>query len=140
LIVIDTSVALAFMDRGDKHHDAVVSWMEADNHELVTTPFVVAELDHLVFRQGGVAAARALRDDLDNGAYLVEWWPKAIQGTIAVARRHESMRLGLTGASLVALAGRLQTTSIATLDERHFRALRPAWGGDSFTLLPADAS
>jgi predicted nucleic acid-binding protein len=139
LIVIDTSVALAFMDRRDNRHDAVVSWMEADNHELVTTPLVVAELDHLVFRQGGVAAARALRDDLDNGAYLVEWWPRAIHETIAVARRHESMRLGLTDASLVALAGRLQTTSIATLDERHFRALRPAWGADSFTLLPADA-
>jgi predicted nucleic acid-binding protein len=139
LIVIDTSVVLAFMDRRDAHHDAVVRWMQAGDHELATTPLVAAELDHLVFRQGGVAAARALRDDLYNGAYLLEWWPDAIHETIIVARRHESMQLGLTDASLLALAGRLQTTSIATLDERHFRALRPVWGSDSFTLLPADA-
>ena len=139
MIVIDTSVVLAFMDRRDTHHDAVVRWMQADDHELATTPLVAAELDHLVFRQGGVAAARALRDDLYNGAYLLEWWPNAIHETIAVARSHESMQLGLTDASLLALAGRLQTTSIATLDERHFRAVKPVGGAASFTLLPADA-
>lgn len=139
MIVVDTSVVLAFMDRSDNHHDAVVRWMRADDHELATTPLVAAELDHLVFRQGGVAAARALRDDLHNGAYLLEWWPNAIHETIAIARRHESMQLGLTDASLVALAGRVHTTSIATLDERHFRALKPVLGADSFTLLPADA-
>ena len=139
MIVIDTSVVLAFMDRRDGHHDAVAKWMQAEDRELATTPLVAAELDHLVFRQGGVAAARALRDDLYNGAYLLEWWPNAIHETIAVARRHESMQLGLTDASLLALAGRLQTTRIATLDERHFRAITPLWGADSFTLLPADA-
>ncbi len=139
MIVLDTSVVLAFMDRRDSYHDAVVSWMQADDHELATTPLVVAELDHLVFRQGGLAAARALREDLDSGAYLLEWWPDAIHETIALARRHESMQLGLTDASLLALAARLRTTSIATLDERHFRAVKPVWGPDSFTLLPADA-
>jgi predicted nucleic acid-binding protein len=139
LIVIDTSVVLAFMDRRDAQHDAVVRWMQADDDELATTPLVVAELDHLVFRQGGVAASRALGEDLDSGAYLLEWWPDAIHETIALARRNESMQLGLTDASLLALAGRLRTTSIATLDERHFRALKPVWGPDSFTLLPADA-
>jgi hypothetical protein len=32
--------------------------MQAEEQELVTTPLVVAELDHPVFRQGGLAAAR----------------------------------------------------------------------------------
>jgi predicted nucleic acid-binding protein len=138
LIVIDTSVVLAFMDRRDGNHDAAASWMDANGEELVTTPLVVAELDHLVLRQGGPAAARALRDDLDANAYQLEWWQSAIHEAIAVARRHESMNLGLTDASLVALAARLETTSIATFDERHFRVLRPASGAKSFTLLPAD--
>jgi predicted nucleic acid-binding protein len=139
LIVLDTSVALAFMDRRDANHDRVREWMQAQAQELSTTPLVVAELDHLVHRQGGAAAARALREDLDSGAYLVEWWPAAMHETIALARHHESMELGLTDASLLALTARLQTTAIATLDERHFRALKPATGGEPFTLLPADA-
>ena len=138
MIVLDTSVALAYMDRQDSNHEPVRDWMQSLEQELVTTPLVMAELDHLVLRAGGAAAARALREDLDNGAYQLEWWPTATRDTVEVARTHESMQLGLTDASLVALAAYLHTTSIATLDERHFRALRPLTHGDVFTLLPAD--
>jgi hypothetical protein len=140
LIVIDTSAVLAFMDRRDTNHQRIREWMQTQQQELITTPLVIAELDHLVFRQGGPSAAHALREDLNNGAYLIEWWPTAINETIAHAKRHESMELGLTDASLLALAAHLQTTSIATLDERHFRTLKPTSGGETFTLLPADAS
>jgi predicted nucleic acid-binding protein len=139
LIVLDTSVVLAFMDRRDANHGPVREWMQECRQELSTTPLVVAELDHLVFRQGGAGAAQALREDLDGGAYQVEWWPAAIHETIAAAARYESMELGLTDASLLALAARLKTTAVATLDERHFRALKPLSGGEAFTLLPADA-
>jgi predicted nucleic acid-binding protein len=139
LIVLDTSVVLAFMDRGDANHEPVREWMQEQDQELATTPLVIAELDHLILRQGGASAARALRKDLDEGAYLVEWWPAAMHETIALAERHRSMDLGLTDASLLALAAHLQSTRIATLDERHFRALKPQSNSDAFTLLPADA-
>jgi predicted nucleic acid-binding protein len=139
LIVLDTSVVLAFMNRRDANHELVREWMQPQDDELVTTPLVVAELDHLVRGQGGAGAARALREDLEVGAYLLEWWPAAIHETVALAKRYESMDLSLTDASLLALATRLQTTSVATLDERHFRAVRPLSGSDAFTLLPADA-
>lgn len=139
MIALDTSVVLAFMDRRDTNHEHVREWMQTQKQELITTPLVVAELDHLVSRQGGPGAARALREDLESGAYLVEWWPTAIHDTVAHAKSHESMGLGLTDASLLALAARLRTIRIATLDERHFRALKPTSGGEAFTLLPADA-
>jgi predicted nucleic acid-binding protein len=140
LIVLDTSVVLAFMDRRDTDHEIVRAWMDESEDELVTTPLVVAELDHLVFRQGGAAAAKTLREDFGEGAYVVEWWQSAIHETIAVAERYESMEIGLTDASLIALAARLQTVEIATLDERHFRAVRPMTDGeDAFTLLPYDS-
>jgi uncharacterized protein len=140
LIVIDTSVVLAFMDQRDSDHESVREWMEGVEEELCTTPLVLAELDHLVSRQGGSTAAGALREDFQEGAYLLEWWRTALQDTIGVARLYESIGLGLADASLVALAGHLGTTRIATLDERHFRAVRPPAGSsDSFTLLPADA-
>lgn len=127
------------MDRRDANHEPVRKWMQEQNQELATTPLVVAELDHLVLRHGGAGAARALRSDLDSGAYLVEWWTTALHETIALANLHESMELDLTDASLLALSARLQTNRIATLDERHFRTLKPQSNGDAFTLLPADA-
>ena len=89
--------------------------------------------------RGGPAAGEALREDLVAGAYLLEWWPGAITAIAAVAERYADHRLGLTDASLVSLAERFAITSIATLDERHFRAIRPLAGGDAFRLLPADS-
>ncbi len=127
------------MDRDDADHDRVREWMRNQENELSTTPFVVAELDYLVARRGGAEVSRVLREHFERGAYLVEWWPTAIHETVAIARRYESIELGLTDASLIALAARLQTTTIATLDERHFRAVKPLSGADAFTLLPADA-
>lgn len=139
MIVLDTSVVLAFMDRRDADHGSVRDWMERQQGELVTTPLVLAELDHLILRQGGTTAARAMREDFANGAYTVEWWPSALRDAVAVANRYESMELGLADASLVALADRLQTTRVATLDERHFRAVRPlAEPRGAFELLPLD--
>lgn len=38
----------------------------------------------------------------------------------------------------VVLAARYDTNRILTLDERHFRALRPLRRGRSFRLLPQD--
>jgi uncharacterized protein len=140
LIVLDTSVVLAFMNRRDADHGVVRDWMERTDDALSTTPLIVAELDHLVLASGGASAASALRDDLVRGAYQVEWWSSALPDTIAAARRYESMELGLADASLIALAAHLGTTKIATLDERHFRTVRPLTGKvGAFTLLPKDS-
>jgi uncharacterized protein len=140
VIVVDTSVVLAFMDRSDDDHELVRDWLDGQGDELATTPLIVAELDHLVSRQGGPAAVRGLHADLDSGAYAVRWWPAAIHETIAVASRHQQMQLGLADASLIALAAHLGSTRIATLDERHFRAVKPLAGAEAFTLLPADGT
>ena len=140
MIVLDTSVVLAVMDRRDVNHERVRDWVDGVRDELCTTPLVLAELDYLVPKRGGSAAAQALRDDFQDGAYLVEWWRSALRETTAAARLYESIDLGLTDASLIALAAHLETTRVATLDERHFRAVRPLSGdATSFTLLPADA-
>jgi predicted nucleic acid-binding protein len=58
---------------------------------------------------------------------------------VRVAEQHADGALGLADASLVVLAQRLDTIRIATLDERHFRAIRPLTGGEAFRLLPRDA-
>jgi uncharacterized protein len=136
-VVLDTSVVVAFMNRRDEDHEKVVTWMEMTREDLVTTPLIVAEIDHLVSRGGGVGAAHAFYEDLTAGAYSVEWWPEAVIEIVEVASNNPD--IGLVEASLFALAARLGTMRIATLDERHFRAVRPLTGEAAFTLLPADA-
>lgn len=47
--------------------------------------------------------------------------------------------LGLTDATVVVHAQDYRTLDLFTVDQRHFRAIKPLWGGDSFRLLPFDA-
>lgn len=138
MIVIDTSVIVAYMSASDDYHEHVSAWLEAADDDLATTPLIVAEVDHLVSARGGRAAVSALRADLASGAYLVEWWRSAIASAVKVAERYGDNALGLADASLVVLAERLDTVDIATLDERHFRAVRPLAAGKAFRLLPID--
>jgi predicted nucleic acid-binding protein len=134
-VVLDTGVVLALYDRADAGHAPVARWIEVLDEDLVTTPLAVAEMEQAVTRRGGEAGRKALRRDLRVGAYSVRWWADGLAETLEVARRHPS--LDLIDASLVALAGLLRTSRIATFDE-HFRSLTPS-RGEPFTVLPADA-
>ncbi len=126
------------MDSADQRHEEAVSWYREIDDELATTPLVVAEADHLASARAGIDALKAYRNDLTAGAYLIEWWPTAVKESVDVANRYADSGVSLTDASIVALAARLDTESIATFDERHFRTLRPLKGGSVFKLLPAD--
>jgi predicted nucleic acid-binding protein len=139
VIIVDTSVIVAYMNSADEHHEAVSVWLDEADDYLATTPLIVAEVDHLIATRGGEKALGALRADLLAGAYLVEWWQSAIASTVQVAERYVDNGLSLADASLVALAERLETIDVATLDQRHFRSVRPLTGGTAFRLLPADA-
>lgn len=139
MIVVDTSFVYALLDRRDARHDESAAWYRTLDAELVTTPLVLAEADHLAVTRAGPVAARALRRDVAAGAYGIEWWPSAAAESVEVAERHAALGLGLTEASLVALAARVGTTEVASFDERHFRAVAPASGEAAFRLLPLDA-
>lgn len=137
MIVLDTSVAYALLDGADRRHDEVAAWYRRVDEDLVTTPLVIAELDHLAAR-AGTGAVRGFRRDLAAGAYGVEWHPTLLSVSIDVADKYGDLAVGLTDASLVGLADRIDSNRIATLDERHFRAMRPISGAPAFHLLPAD--
>ena len=139
MIVVDTSVVVAYMNAADDYHATVADWLDGAEDDLATTPLIIAEVDHLVGARGGPTARQALYRDLVAGAYLVEWWPGAITAVVKAAEQYLDTGLGLADASLVVLAERLETIEIATLDERHFRVVRPLAGGKAFRLLPADA-
>jgi uncharacterized protein len=135
-VVLDTSVVIALMRARDSEHERVREWLATLDDDLVTSPLAIAEMDQHAAALGP-DFSRGLWADLDSGAYAVRWWADAMAETIEVVRRHPE--IGLTDASLVALAARLRSNRIATLDLDHFRSLTTP-DGEGFVLLPADAS
>lgn len=138
-LVCDTSGLLAALDRSDPDHQACVAVLEAHPGPFLLSPLVLAELDYLLRLRLGPGAARIVGDDVGAGAYeLASLTATDIAESVTVGRAYGDLNLGLTDASLVVLAARAGTRSLITLDERHFRAVRPHQGG-AFELLPADA-
>jgi uncharacterized protein len=86
----------------------------------------------------GVQAGRALLDEVAGGAYdLVPFGVTEVAAAAELVGRYGELRIGLADASIAVIAAAARTTRLLTLDERHFRSMRPLWG-DAFTLLPAD--
>lgn len=137
-LVCDTSGVLAALDRSDPRHVACAAVLGGHDGPLILSPLVLAELDHLVRTRLGVPAARALAEDVGAGAYdLAALSAADITVCAEIDKKYGDLGLGLTDASLVVLAARVDTVALLTLDERHFRAVRPL-DGRAFWLLPAD--
>jgi uncharacterized protein len=138
VIVLDTSGLLAALDADQRHHQRAREALDADPGPFLLSPFVLAELDYLLLTRVGVEAETALLREVASGAYeLVAFGADDVAVAAELVARYRKLRLGVADASVAVIAARWKTTRLLTLDERHFRSVRPLWG-KSFALLPAD--
>jgi predicted nucleic acid-binding protein len=138
MIVLDTSGLLAAIDSSQRRHQSARRALESDAGPLLLSPFVLAELDYLLSTRIGVEAETLLLNEVAEGAYVLEGFgPDEVRATIELIERYQELGIGLADASIVVIDGRAGTTRILTLDERHFRAIRPL-RGRVFQLLPKD--
>jgi hypothetical protein len=139
LIICDTSGIVAAYSATDKRHDQVTKALRAEPGPLVLSPFVLAEVDYLVSSRAGVQGELKVLSDVAAGVYrLAAFDGDDVARAAEVVQRYRDMDIGLADASIVVLAARFRTDRLLTLDERHFRAIRPLHA-DAFALLPADA-
>lgn len=131
--VLDTSVIVASINVRDPFHTRCRALFDAGAFDVVIPVLCVAEVAHLVLRDLGPEVEARFIDSLS--ALAVESpaddWPRIAE----ITRMYADFPLGAVDASVVALAERLGTDVVMTLDHRHFRAIRPAHV-EAFTLLP----
>jgi uncharacterized protein len=140
-IVIDTSAILALYDEDQAGHAEVGNLVTATTESLAVSPMVVAEADYMLSTRLGPDGALAFARDVAAGAFDLADWGVADHGAaLAVVGRFVAGKdhIGITDAGNVVLADRYRTNRLLTLDQRHFRLLRPISGPDHFALLPFD--
>ena len=119
MIVADTSAILALMDVGNPHHVPLRSAFRADREDWIIPAAVLPELDYLSANRLGPAAAAAVRADLADGRYVVEWGEAAdLERALELGRAHGGLSLRLVDGIVMAMAERLEARAIATLDLR----------------------
>lgn len=124
-LILDTGPLLAALDVADPDHERCAALLVDAREDLAVPALVLAELDYWCAQRLGLDAWLVFLDDVLAGAYGIE---APTIGDLARCRELQERyaNLGLVDASVVALAERLGEPKVATLDERHFRAVRPA--------------
>ncbi len=136
MLIIDTGVLLAAADNTDSAHTACADLVETTSDTLITTALVVAETGYMIERQLGSVAEARFYQSIAAGDVLVEVLTPSDYTRIAELIEHYAdFPVGGTDASLIAIAERLGITRIATLDRRHFSAVKPTHC-PAFTLVP----
>ena len=140
MIILDTSGLLAAIDAAERMHAAAAAALRTSQPPRCMSPFVLAELDYLLFSRVSQVAARRLLDQVAGGAYRLEAFDASdVAQATELLDRYSGLDLGLADASTLVLAERYETSDILTLDERHFRPVRDSHGRP-FRILPADAA
>jgi predicted nucleic acid-binding protein len=140
VIILDTSGLLSAIDDGQRHHAAAAAVLRAENEPGLLSPFVLAEIDYLLATKVGVEAELAFLAEVAGGAYrLAPFDANDVEAAARVVERYRAQNIGLADASIAVLAQRHATNRLLSLDERHFRVVRPLGRFRSFRLLPLDA-
>jgi predicted nucleic acid-binding protein len=125
LIVADTGAIVALADERAPQHRAYLDFYRRAPAEWVLPWAILPEVDYLLENHVAPRAAAAFLRDLATGAFQVEWGrPADVQRAEEICRTHRDSRLGLVDAVVMAVAERLAAEGIATLDLRHFAAVR----------------
>jgi predicted nucleic acid-binding protein len=140
-VIVDTTAILVLFDEGKAEHDAIAGIASDVERPLILSPMVMAEADYMLASRFGPGAARSFCGDVANGSFELATWSASDQATVLeVIDSYHGDYVGIADASNVVLADRYRTTELLTLDQRHFRLLRPIWGAEHFTLLPYDVT
>lgn len=127
MIIADTGAIVALIDRKDRHHRVLRRAFEARPGEWLLPWAILPEVDYLLGAHVGIAAQEAFLEDLADGSYEVEWGRDAdLDAAVRLHRQYASIRLGLVDAVVIAIAARRGAAAIATLDVRHFGAVKIA--------------
>ena len=126
-LICDTGPLLAALDAADPDHLRCVDALSVVTEDLVVPALVLAELDHWCMRRLPSVAWRVFLGDVVAGRYRVEHPTRAdLARCLELQERYADLSLGVVDASVIALAERLDEPKVATLDERHFRTVRPS--------------
>lgn len=135
-LVLDTGPILALLDADDPAHAKCVSLIDDTVEQLVIVAPTLIEVDYWIRKRLQPEVWTIFIDDIATGAYRLE--DLTADDLIRVAEleaKYADLDLGMVDASVIAVCEKLDERKVATLDHRHFRAVRPKHC-DSLELLP----
>jgi len=136
-MILDTSFLFALTNRKDRAHAKCVSLARTLNASLLLPVVVLPEAAYLLEVRFGHHVMRQFVSTVFNSSWQLESVvSEDLERAYEVLSRYQSLKLDFVDAVLIAIAERLNVKTILTLDQRHFRIVRPRHTA-AFEVLPA---
>lgn len=135
-LILDTGVVYAAMDRSDKFHADCRRLIDGSQELRVIPAPTLPELDYLLSERLGTGAMLALLRDIESNVFVVEDLEFEDFARVRVLMdTYADLRVGFVDSALLAITERFGEPKLASLDRRHFGAMRPRHV-DALELLP----
>lgn len=139
MILCDSGPLIAAAARNDADHHVcteMFTGLRLAGRRLLVPQTVVAEVGYMLAAWVSTEVEAMFLDALAAGDFEVVNLTSVDFARMAeLVRRYDDLPLGTTDASVFALAERLGIDELATLDQRHFRVVRPSHV-ETLTLFP----
>jgi predicted nucleic acid-binding protein len=117
---------LAALDDRDQSHEACAQLLAGAQERRVIPAPVLVELDYFLTRTFGPEPMKRVLADVKNRAFEVESLLSADYERIGeLMATYADLRVGFVDAAVLAVVERFGEPKLATLDRRHFLAMRP---------------
>lgn len=133
-LLLDTGGLISLLDRSQRRHAEFLAFFEGWTGEVVSTEAVLTEATHLLgCISGGVIAC--LDFFLQGGAILLPSGTATLHRARELMQKYQNLPMDYADATLVVLAGDLDTGLILTTDLRDFSTYR-RHGRKKFDIRP----
>lgn len=124
--LIDAGFLYALLNRADPHHGEVARVAQGLRPPVYLPVPVVTEVTYLLQKYVGTPAMADFVEGLATTQMrLILPEPDDYQRAAELARQYADARLDFVDALIIAVAERMRVTTVLTLDQRHFRMVRP---------------
>ncbi len=134
--LVDAGIIFALFDQSDRWHTRAQTFVDAYPGRLIVSASVVPEAAYLANKYLGAQAETDLVMAVSQGDFVIEnLLPADYARACVLMAQHQRMKIGFVDASNVAVCERLKLADFATVDRRHFSAIRPSHRA-ALNLLP----
>jgi len=135
-VIVDAGPLYAYVDADDAHHQRCAEFLAGYSGALIIPQLVVTEVIYLLASRLGTRAELLFLADLAAGSFSTE--PVQPGDWLRIAElvtKYRDFPICTVDASVIVCAERLEVRTVATLDVRHFGAVRPRHI-EQFSLVP----
>jgi len=134
-VILDTSAIIALSDKRHHLNKEIIDLVSQKETICIIPSTVTVEVCQLLKYRFGSKYEKKFLEEIDKSSFIMETVTfKDISRILQILTKYDDLNAGYVDSSIVAIAERLGTNKLATLDRKHFSVLIPD-GFEYFDIL-----